>query len=291
MIQVTNATSERQDSTAADEIPLTVKEAALALFLGGAEKCKNSNRFVPRLVFGSSGIRLSRKRNGPQRSEAIEVEPAASTEGLRLNGFPATLLHATGIRRKRGPSLSRRIGQHGNVFQHTKAWNPAAPVYGRYWIDVPGGERKRRTVALGVCGTRSVARRKLREHIEAEGINATQTFTSSIAPTTTFCEQAASWIQAVSTRRRKPVKPATICGWQHALNRLLPNLGDMPLANIGNATLKAIVDNMVAAGLSAQTIVTYSKVVKMVVASAVNSEGEQIHPRKWNHDFIGLPVG
>ena len=27
-----------------------------------------------------------------------------------------------------------------------------------------------------------------------------------------------------------------------------------------------------------------------VVASAVNSEDEQIHPRKWNHDFIGLPI-
>jgi integrase len=47
---------------------------------------------------------------------------------------------------------------------------------------------------------------------------------------------------------------------------------------------------MFCAGLSPQTIVTHSKVVKMVVASAVNSEGEQIHPRKWNHDFIGLPI-
>ena len=28
----------------------------------------------------------------------------------------------------------------------------------------------------------------------------------------------------------------------------------------------------------------------MVVASAVDSEGEQIHPRKWNHSFIGLPI-
>lgn len=28
----------------------------------------------------------------------------------------------------------------------------------------------------------------------------------------------------------------------------------------------------------------------MVVASAVDKEGEQIYPRKWNHDFIDLPV-
>jgi integrase len=47
---------------------------------------------------------------------------------------------------------------------------------------------------------------------------------------------------------------------------------------------------MATAGLSAQTIINYTKVVKMVVASAVNAGGEQLHPRKWNHDFIGMPI-
>jgi integrase len=47
---------------------------------------------------------------------------------------------------------------------------------------------------------------------------------------------------------------------------------------------------MSAAGLSAKTIVNYVLVVKLVVASAVDEEGEQIYPRKWNHDFIQLPV-
>jgi hypothetical protein len=28
----------------------------------------------------------------------------------------------------------------------------------------------------------------------------------------------------------------------------------------------------------------------MVVASAVNDEGEEIYPRKWNHEFIDMPV-
>ena len=30
--------------------------------------------------------------------------------------------------------------------------------------------------------------------------------------------------------------------------------------------------------------------MKMVVASAVNEEGEELYPRKWNHYFIDLPV-
>jgi hypothetical protein len=43
-------------------------------------------------------------------------------------------------------------------------------------------------------------------------------------------------------------------------------------------------------GLSPKTITgNYVPVVKMVVASAVDKQGEQIYPRKWNHDFIDLP--
>jgi integrase len=51
-----------------------------------------------------------------------------------------------------------------------------------------------------------------------------------------------------------------------------------------------LIDKLDAAGLSAQTIISYTKVIKMVVASAVNAEGEEIYPRKWNHDFVGMPI-
>jgi integrase len=205
----------------------------------------------------------------------------------------ATIAKATEtIRRKRGPSLSRRIGQSGSVVQHShpKKWEPTAPAYGRYWVDLPG-ERKRRTVTLGVCPSRSIAKQKLREHIDNEGINSKTSFTAKTGPATKFRAQAAKWIESLSTRRRKPVKPATIWGWQHALNKwVLPNLGDMLLADVANAALRGLIEKMTDAGLSAQSIVNYTKVVKMVVASAVNDEGEQIYPRKWNHDFVGLPV-
>lgn len=34
---------------------------------------------------------------------------------------------------------------------------------------------------------------------------------------------------------------------------------------------------------------SYTNAVKMVVASAVNKEGDPLYPRKWNRDFIDLP--
>jgi integrase len=195
------------------------------------------------------------------------------------------------IRRKRGPSLSRRIGQRGNVFQHCKPWSPNEPAYGRFWVDVHGENRQRKTVSLGVCRTHSIAKQKLREYIDSTGVNSQKCFTTNTAPTITFRAQAEKWIASLSTRRRKPVKPATIWGWNLALKKwLLPNLGDKALFDVGNAALKELIEKMASAGLSAKTIINYTKVVKMVVASAVNNEGEQLHPRKWNHDFIGLPV-
>src|SRR5437763_9503524 len=39
-----------------------------------------------------------------------------------------------------------------------------------------------------------------------------------------------------------------------------------------------------------ETIVNVVTVVKLVVASAVDEEGDQIHPRVWNHEFMQLPL-
>ncbi|MGA8437816.1 MAG: hypothetical protein WB762_31170 [Candidatus Sulfotelmatobacter sp.] len=64
----------------------------------------------------------------------------------------------------------------------------------------------------------------------------------------------------------------------------------MPLAEVSNAALKKLVEAMATGGLAAKTIVNYSQVPKMVVASVVNDEGDQVYPRKWNHDFVGLPI-
>ena len=67
-------------------------------------------------------------------------------------------------------------------------------------------------------------------------------------------------------------------------------LAMLPLSSVGNLALKRLVEKMVEAGLSPKTVNTYSQVVKSVVASAVNEEGEQLFPRKWNHEFVDMPV-
>jgi integrase len=176
--------------------------------------------------------------------------------------------------------------------QHCKMWDETAPCYGKFWQDQPGSlERKRRTVALGICRTKSVARQRLREFLEREGVNSKQSFNQNHAPATTFRQQADSWLASLPARKRRPVKPATISHWRDALNAwLVPQLGHMLLAEVSNKAVRDLVEKMSEAGLAPKTIQSYVAVVKLVVASAVDEEGEQIHVRRWNHDFIQLPV-
>ena len=132
-------------------------------------------------------------------------------------------------------------------------------------------------------------RLRLREYMERAGVHSERAFDP--VPATTFRQQAAWWMESVSRRRRRPVKPATILGWQHCLDRwILPHLGNKSLFEVGNGALRQFVEVLSAAGLAPKTIVNVVAVVKLVIASAANEEGEQLYPRAWNHEFVQLPV-
>ena len=251
----------------------------------------------PNEHFATSAQILARNILPSTQQSPVEIKGQVNgypgVAGILQSDLPVgNVPSATPARRKRGPSLNRRTGQAGTVFQHCKTWDSAAPTYGKFWVDVPGSpERKRRTIPLGVCRTKSIARQRLRDYLQREAIDSTEAFRQNTAPAITFRQQAECWIASLPARKRRPVKPATISGWRDALNAwLLPNLGDKLLADVSNAAMRQLVEKMSNAGLSPKTIVNYVQVVKLVLASAVDEEGEQIYPRKWNHDFIQLPI-
>jgi hypothetical protein len=103
-------------------------------------------------------------------------------------------------------------------------------------------------------------------------------------------EEMAGPIALERRKKRKPIKPATLAGYQAAVNWLNETIGNTTLAEIKNEGAKQLVIKMREANLVNKTIVNSFQVVKAVVASAVSSEGEQLHPRNWNFHFIGLPV-
>lgn len=189
--------------------------------------------------------------------------------------------------------MTRRSGQSGYIEVHGKYYVV------RFWKDVAGRE-KRMHVSEKICPVFGPGRlskpsreRRAKEIIAASGADTPECLAKAEGITlgVTFREQAAWWINHVQRRNRKPVAPATLESWQGCLDVwILPNLGDLLLVSVGNLALKGLVEKMVKAGLSPKTINNYSQVVKAVVASAVNEEGEPVFPRKWNHEFIDMPI-
>jgi integrase len=62
------------------------------------------------------------------------------------------------------------------------------------------------------------------------------------------------------------------------------------VSEVGNGALRQFVEMLTAARLAPKTIINMVTVVKFVVASAVDEEGDQIHPRVWNFEFMQLPL-
>lgn len=187
--------------------------------------------------------------------------------------------------------MARRSGQNGYIERKGNAY------YVRFWIDVPGQE-KRAHKSVRLCPatgpgkmTKPERERKAREVIAASGADTQEHFNKveAINLGVAFCQQAEWWLRYVQTRKRKPIKPHTATSWASHLAWINPLLGDMPLTSVNNLAVKELVSKMAEAGFSPKTMHNYVQVVKMVVASAVNEQGEELYPRKWNHEFIDLP--
>lgn len=105
-----------------------------------------------------------------------------------------------------------------------------------------------------------------------------------------FNDQAKQFVQSIQTRKRNPVKPATVAKYKACLKHALPLFGNRDLSQVNNSDLKVLVKMLSDEGLSASAITSVAVVVKLVVASAVNEQGEELYPRSWNSEFMDIPV-
>jgi integrase len=233
---------------------------------------------------------------GDDRPGDTESTPGTSLACRTLLVAPrqGNVDEATPVKR-RGKSMSRRTGQKGHIEQSGRWW------VARWWMDVPGQEKRvlKRARICPISGrgklTKSERQRRCREIIAESGADTEEYFNKVVKPQqqscVTFREQAKTWFTDATSRKRKPVAIATIDYWRGCLDKWLnPNLGDLPVSEVNNGAVKRLVQIMSGGGLSAKSINNYVLVVKAVVASAVNQEGEQLYPRKWNAEFIDLPV-
>ena len=193
--------------------------------------------------------------------------------------------------------MSRRSGQNGSIERKGNVY------YARFWLDVPGSA-KRVYKSVRMCpvdGPGSLnkfeQKRRLREILLEAGANSVEAFREAEAVNlgTTFEKQAERWFKEVQTRKRRPIKPRTADAWETYLSYINSKIGAVPLSSVNNLMMKEFIAGMAGetkkgkVRFSAKSICNYVQVVKMVVASAVNEQGEQIYPVKWNHDFMDMP--
>jgi integrase len=108
----------------------------------------------------------------------------------------------------------------------------------------------------------------------------------------TFKVAAGSWLRRGQNRKRRPFSPATVAGYGSMLNNLNLLLGEVPLGQITNAKVKDTLETIAAKPtkskkpITSKTIEQHFNVIKLVIASIVDMEGEESYPRTWKYDFI-----
>jgi hypothetical protein len=225
---------------------------------------------------------------------ALQIVSTRDEKQPLLSGGACLTIAPVAAPRRRGKSLTRRKGQRGQIFQKGRkkndAWLPDKPAYLRFWRDCPGRvEQRREVIPLGCCRTLTIAQRKADEKLLQLGINSAQQFIEATS-TTTFRRQGEWWLKSLADRKRNPVEESTIDNRRYSLDKwIYPFLGNCTLGEVNNRTVKELVEKM-AVELAASSIRDYVNVVKAVVASAIDDNGEQLFPREWNDEFIDAPL-
>jgi integrase len=104
-------------------------------------------------------------------------------------------------------------------------------------------------------------------------------------------EQYKIWIERLATRKRNPVKGATLATYQSCWRKwVAPILGRKDLSEIENGAMKRLVAKLAGTGLSPASIAVVTNIVKGIVSSAIDENGNERYPRRWNTDFIDAPL-
>ena len=131
--------------------------------------------------------------------------------------------------------------------------------------------------------------RKAREIVEKSGANSEQCFNRVVLGEVSFRDQAKTYVRWATTRDREPIRDSSSI--EAALNKwILGAIGDLPLGNVHNITVKPLVTKM-KKSLSARTVNKYVEYIEQIVASLKDGKtGEPVHPRIWDAKEMDLPV-
>lgn len=107
----------------------------------------------------------------------------------------------------------------------------------------------------------------------------------------TINDQFDAFITQISTRKRSPTKPATLAAYRsYYKNWIAPQIGSLELSKVENGVMKQFVAHLAESGLAPASIAGVTQLVKGIVASAMDKNGNPLFPRVWNAEFIDAPM-
>lgn len=134
------------------------------------------------------------------------------------------------------------------------------------------------------------ARRSAQNRMHSELTAVNTSLADNLRTTTTFRVFANQWIEDCELRKQNPIKPSVSHSWRRILkNHLLPLIGEVPLSDAGNRTMRSVVERLAKKKLSPKTIQNITLVVKLVKSSPVDDDGNRLYPTEWNSRFIDAP--
>ena len=107
----------------------------------------------------------------------------------------------------------------------------------------------------------------------------------------TLEDQYELFLKQLVTRRRNPAKPATVAAYKsYWRTHILNELGKLELSKVENGVMRKFVIGLSEKNLSASSIASIVQLVKGIIASSVDSNGNSLQNRVWNTEFIDSPL-
>ncbi len=112
---------------------------------------------------------------------------------------------------------------------------------------------------------------------------------TSAPETATVRSQYFIWMDELTNRIYDKPSPATLAAFTSRAKTVLSLVGNNPLETFGNAAMKRFVQDCARFNWSPSTLADHVLIIKLIIASAVNEEGDKLFPRNWNTRFVNAP--
>ncbi|MCU1240592.1 MAG: hypothetical protein JWO71_1318 [Candidatus Acidoferrum typicum] len=106
----------------------------------------------------------------------------------------------------------------------------------------------------------------------------------------TFHSQYFIWIDELKNRAYDPIAPSTLANFISCAKTILSVIGpSTPLEGFKNQAMAQFVRDAKKFNWAPATLAQHILIIKLIIASATDEEGEQLFPRVWNRRIVNAP--